>query len=73
MRTRRVLIVLLGVTLLTACGGQAAPSAGSGGKPFRIAVVMPSATTDVAFSQSMWSALKSVQTEMGGASALELV
>jgi len=25
--------------------------------PFRIAVVMPSATTDMAFSQSMWSAL----------------
>jgi len=34
--------------------------------------VMPSAITDMAFSQSMWDALKSVQTEMGGESAVEL-
>ncbi|MHC1784745.1 MAG: BMP family protein [Anaerolineaceae bacterium] len=41
-------------------------------KPVRIAVVMPSATTDMAFSQSMWSALTAVQEEMGGEAALEL-
>jgi basic membrane lipoprotein Med (substrate-binding protein (PBP1-ABC) superfamily) len=41
-------------------------------EPFRIAVIMPSATTDLAFSQSMWSALVAVQTEMGGEAALEL-
>ncbi len=40
---------------------------------FRIAVVMPSATTDTAFSQSMYSALVTVQEEMGGESAIELV
>ena len=40
--------------------------------PFRIAVVMPSATTDMAFSQSMWSALLSVQKAMGGESAVVL-
>ena len=40
--------------------------------PFRIAVVMPSATTDMAFSQSMWSALQSVQKAMGGESAVVL-
>ncbi|HVP19675.1 MAG TPA: BMP family protein [Spirochaetia bacterium] len=40
--------------------------------PFRIAVVMPSATTDMAFSQSMWSALVAIQKEMGGESALVL-
>ncbi len=40
--------------------------------PFRIAVIMPSATTDMAFSQSMWSALQTVQQEMGGSSSLEL-
>jgi len=40
--------------------------------PFRIAVVMPSATTDMAFSQSMWSALVAIQKEMGGASAVDL-
>ena len=33
---------------------------------------MPSATTDMAFSQSMFSALKAVQTEMGGESAMEI-
>ena len=41
-------------------------------KPFRIAVIMPSATTDLAFSQSMYSALMKVQTDMGGPSALEI-
>lgn len=41
-------------------------------KPVRIAVVMPSATTDMAFSQSMWSALTAVQKEMGGEAKLEL-
>lgn len=39
---------------------------------FRIAVVMPSAINDMAFSQSMWTALQAVQSEMGGPSALEL-
>ncbi len=39
---------------------------------FRIAVVMPSAITDVAFSQSMWNALVAVQAEMGGEKALEI-
>lgn len=39
---------------------------------FRIAIVMPSSTTDLAWSQSMYGALKSVQTEMGGESALEI-
>jgi basic membrane protein A len=41
-------------------------------RPFRIAVVMPSATTDMAFSQSMFTALKTIQREMGGESALQI-
>ncbi len=41
-------------------------------EPLRIAVVMPSAITDLAFSQSMWVALKAIQEEMGGEAALEL-
>ncbi len=75
MRTRALFIVgLIIVMLATACGGQQQAPAGGGeaAKPFRIAVVMPSATTDMAFSQSMWSALKAVQAEMGGETALEL-
>jgi basic membrane protein A len=38
----------------------------------KVAVVMPSPITDAAFSQSMFEGLKSVQTEMGGESAMEI-
>lgn len=34
-------------------------------EPFRVAVVMPSSTTDLAFGQSMYDALVRVQEEMG--------
>ena len=40
---------------------------------FRVAVVMPSAINDLAFSQSMYDALVRVQTEMGGPDAFEFV
>ena len=40
--------------------------------PFRIAIVMPSSTTDIAWSQAMYDALVAVQTEMGGEGALEI-
>ncbi len=63
MKGKRFLVAGILIVLL-AMGAFAAP--------LRIAVVMPSATTDMAFSQSMWSALIAIQTEMGGASALEL-
>ncbi|KAA3645080.1 MAG: BMP family ABC transporter substrate-binding protein [Chloroflexi bacterium] len=36
------------------------------GEPFRVAVVMPSAVNDLAFSQSMYDALVKIQGEMGG-------
>ena len=48
------------------------PAATPTPKPFRIAVIMPSATNDAAFSQSMWVALQSVQKDMGGPSALDI-
>ncbi len=41
-------------------------------KPFRVAVVMPSAKNDLAFSQSMYDALVKVQTEMGGPDKMEI-
>jgi basic membrane protein A len=56
---------------LSACGAPAAtqppaePTEVAGGEPFRVAVVMPSAVNDLAFSQSMYDALTRVQTEMG--------
>lgn len=42
-------------------------------KPFRVAVVMPSAINDLAFSQSMYDALVRIQTEMGGPGKFEFV
>jgi basic membrane protein A and related proteins len=65
------LVVLVVLLMTSACGGGGATSGGEG-KPVRIAVIMPSATTDMAFSQSMFSALKAIQAEMGGESAMEI-
>lgn len=73
MKVRTLFVLVMVLALLVGCGGGAATTGGqTAGKPLRIAVVMPSATTDLAFSQSMWSALKAIQTEMGGESAVEL-
>ncbi len=75
MKTKRIVSTLIYVLLISAillAGCSSANTGGGAGKPVRIAVVMPSATTDMAFSQSMWSALQAVQAEMGGESAMEL-
>ncbi len=78
-RFRLVAILTLIALLVAACGGPtaaptSAPTAAAAptAVPFKIAVVMPSATNDAAFSQSMFSALKAVQTEMGGEKALQI-
>jgi basic membrane protein A len=73
MKARSLLFVVLLIVVLAvaACGGGAGTTGGAA-KPVRVAMVMPSATTDMAFSQSMYSAIKAVQAEMGGESALEL-
>jgi len=42
-------------------------------EPFRVAVVMPSAINDLAFSQSMYDALLSIQEEMGGPEVFDFV
>ena len=64
-----ILMVLLAL-LVSACGGD-----GSGDEDgvFRVAVIMPSTVTDLAFSQSMYDALLKIQEEMGGPEAMELV
>ncbi len=73
MKVRSLLFVVLLIAVVAAgCTPAAAPQAASGGKAVRIAVVMPSATTDMAFSQSMFGALKAVQTEMGGEKGMEI-
>jgi len=70
MKTRLLTVLLVLAFLLAACGGSSSSTGGA--EKIRIAVIMPSAITDMAFSQSMYSALKAVQTEMGGEAALEL-
>jgi basic membrane protein A and related proteins len=80
MKNRLLIVIVLIALLAVACGGQptappapAAPAATTAPvQKIRIAVVMPSAITDMAFSQSMWSALQAVQKEMGGEAAVEL-
>ena len=76
------LVVALSLAL-SACGAKAteapivteapvmteAPAA----EPFRVAVVMPSAINDLAFSQSMYDALMRIQEEMGGPDNFEIV
>src|SRR3990172_6215198 len=66
------LLLLLGL-LVSACAPAATPTAPPAAEPFRVAVVMPSAINDLAFSQSMYDALVRVQEEMGGPEAFELV
>ena len=63
MKGKRLLVA--GILLVLLVGGAFAA-------PFKIAVVMPSAVTDMAFSQSMWGALTAVQKQMGGESAVVL-
>lgn len=59
-----LLSLLLAAAVLSACGGTGADGGGQEG-PFRVAVVMPSAINDLAFSQSMYDALVKIQNEMG--------
>ncbi len=56
--------LLIVAAVLTACGGIGGGGGGQEG-PFKVAVVMPSAINDLAFSQSMYDALVSIQDEMG--------
>jgi basic membrane protein A len=71
-------VLLFGALILSACGGGTAteapaevPEEPTG--PFRVAVVMPSAINDLAFSQSMYDALLTVQERMGGEENMEIV
>lgn len=42
------------------------------GDPFRVAIVMPSSTEDIAWSQAIYTALLDIQSEMGGEGSLEI-
>jgi basic membrane lipoprotein Med (substrate-binding protein (PBP1-ABC) superfamily) len=67
MKIHSLFIIVVAIGLLAAALGGPAAAA-----PYRIAIVMPSAKTDMSFSQSMYDALKIVQKEMGGESALQI-
>lgn len=83
MKTIRFLSVIsLLMLLLTACGLSPSPVATPMAspeptavtvKPFRVAVILPSAANDLAFSQSMYDALVRIQTDMGGPEKMQFV
>ncbi len=80
------IVLLLSMTLMACAAPAAAPSrrgsnggaaeapaeAAASGEPIRVAIIMPSTVTDVAWSQSMYDGLKQVQAELGGESAMEI-
>ena len=61
---RLIFAMLLVIAVVTLAACAAAPTAVPA-KPFRVAVVLPSAANDLAFSQSMVEALKKVQADLG--------
>lgn len=71
-------LLLLALAACVAPAAPAAPAADSGdaepaasAEPFRVAIVMPSTATDLAWSQAIVDGIMAVQAEMGGESALE--
>lgn len=80
------LVLLILMLALSACAAPAPPPAAPAAapasgeavapaapaEPFKIAIVMPSSTADLAWSQSMYDALVAVQAEMGGESAMQI-
>jgi basic membrane protein A len=65
-----LVLLILFVPLIGACGDG---DGGGGDGVFRVAVIMPSAINDLAFSQSMYDALLKIQKDMGGPEKMELV
>ena len=71
--SRMMVLVLLVVILAAGCAPQATPApTEEAATAFKVAIVMPSSITDMAFSQSMFEGLKKVQATMGGESAMEI-
>jgi basic membrane lipoprotein Med (substrate-binding protein (PBP1-ABC) superfamily) len=70
IRTSLIAAATLAI-VVSACGSTASPTP-AGAQKFRVAVIMPSAITDVAFSQSMYAALKAEQAKAGGEANFEI-
>lgn len=82
MKISRIMALLATLaSLLVACASPAAtavtptaaPTISAQNNAFRVAVIMPSAINDVAFSQSMYDALVRIQNSMGGPEKMEFV
>jgi basic membrane protein A and related proteins len=65
--------LVLALSLVLSACGAGAPATAAPVEKFRVAVVMPSAINDLAFSQSMYDALLRVQKDMGGPDKFEIV
>lgn len=73
MNTRTLSIAIASLAIVvSACGTAATPSPSSAAGKFRVAMIMPSATTDLAFSQSMYQALLAMQKKAGGEDNFEI-
>lgn len=80
-----VVLILAFALILSACGSPPTeepaaeepaaeePEVEEPAEAFKVAIIMPSSITDLAFSQSMYDALLVVQEEMGGEEAMEIV
>lgn len=80
MKTYRLIVLLTILALIfSACGSPSTPPPvptvppTAAPKPFRIAVIMPSAINDFAFSQSIYTALTTLQKDMGGPEKMQFV
>jgi len=60
MKCKKNIIILIMISILVLSFGF-----GANAKTFRVAVIMPSSISDLAFSQSMYDALLTIQEEMG--------
>ena len=69
-----LILTLIFVLSISACAGSTTDDGSDGmAETLRLAIIMPSSITDLAFSQSMFDALLAVQAEMGGEEAMEIV
>jgi basic membrane protein A len=60
MKLKKIIIVLTLISTFVLSLGF-----GANAKTFRVAVIMPSSISDLAFSQSMYDALLTIQEEIG--------
>jgi len=60
MKCKKNIIIIIMISILVLSLGF-----GANAKAFRVAVIMPSSISDLAFSQSMYDALLTIQEEMG--------